>query len=81
MEHKRQIAQENNEENSPLGFTEHLQSNLIDMTDAEIMDALHMEIAFIDEFEPYRQDYLQRIELVMDIYSQTRTKDILRFLF
>jgi hypothetical protein len=70
-----------NEEENSLSFIDHLHANILYMTDAEIMDGLRMEIAFIDEFEPYRQDYLQRIELVMWMYSQTGNKDFIHLLF
>ncbi len=80
MEHKRQRAQENNEENSDLSFIENLQATLMDMTDAEILAALELELNFIEEFQPFRHDYLEKLAMVMEIYTETKINLIFNFL-
>ncbi|MBK7808479.1 MAG: hypothetical protein IPJ51_19640 [Saprospiraceae bacterium] len=70
-----------NEEQNSLSFMEMLQINLNGMTKTEILAALQLELNFIEEFEPYRQDYLQELELVMEIYSETGNKEILTLIF
>lgn len=81
MEHKRQIAKENNEGLLPLSYIETLQINLHGMSEREVMGALKMELHFITEFQSYKQDYLLKLEEVMQVYSETRQKDILNFIF
>lgn len=81
MEHKRQIAKENNEGLLPLSYIETLQINLHGLTDTDILHAIQMEVNFIREFEIDREDYLERLEIAMELYSETRQKDILNLIF
>lgn len=62
-------------------FIEHLQENLNGMTETEILEALKMEIEFISEFQSYSKEYIERLKLVIEVYSDTGQKDILNLIF
>ena len=74
------LEQSEQQEGNSYSFMEQLQINLHGMSDAEIIHAIQMEVNFIKEFE-FDRDYLERLEIVMEVYLETGNKEILTLIF